>query len=146
MLDKVQADLVAAMKAQEKVRLGSLRMLKTALKNAEIEAGRLDDSAAMAVIMKLCKQRKESIEVYQKNARQDLADVEIAELTVLEEYLPKAMSEEELAALVDEVIAQLGATDPKKMGPVVGAVMKRLAGQPVDGKAVNELVKARLCG
>ena len=146
MLDKVQADLVAAMKSQEKVRLGSLRMLKTALKNAEIDAGKLDDAASISVIMKLCKQRKESIEVYQKNNRQDLADLEIAELAVLEEYLPKAMSEAELAALVDEVIAQLGATDPKKMGPVVGAVMKRLAGQPVDGKVVNELVKARLSG
>ena len=77
MLEQVQADLTAAMKSQEKVRLASLRMLKSALKNAEIEAGKLDDAAAMSVIMKLCKQRKESIEVFEKNNRQELADLHI---------------------------------------------------------------------
>ncbi len=146
MLEQVQADLTAAMKSQEKVRLSSLRMLKSALKNAQIEAGTLDDNAAMAVIMKLCKQRKESIEVFEKNNRQELADIEKAELAVLEEYLPKGLSDEELGSIVDEVIAQLGATDPKKQGPVVGAVMKKLAGKPVDGKKVNELVRSRLSG
>ena len=100
----------------------------------------------MAVIMKLCKQRKESIEVFEKNNRQELADQEKAELAVLEEYLPKGLSDEELGSIVDEVIAQLGATDPKKQGPVVGAVMKKLAGKPVDGKRVNELVRSRLGG
>lgn len=148
MLQQVERDLVAAMKAQEKVRLGSLRMLKSALKNAEIEAKAdskgLDEALAVQTVMKLCKQRKESIEVFTKNGRQDLADQEAAELAVLEEYLPKGLSDEELQAVVDEVIAQLGANDPKKMGPVVGAVMKRLAGQPVDGKKVNDLVRARM--
>ncbi len=144
MLEQVQADLTAAMKSQEKIRLSSLRMLKSALKNAQIEAGTLDDNAAMAVIMKLCKQRKESIEVFEKNNRQELADLEKAELAVLEEYLPKGLSDEELGSIVDEVIAQLGAADPKKQGPVVGAVMKKLAGKPVDGKKVNELVRSRL--
>lgn len=86
MLEQVQADLTVAMKSQEKVRLASLRMLKSALKNAQIDAGTLDDAAAMAVIMKLCKQRKESIEVFEKNNRQELADIEKAELAVLEEY------------------------------------------------------------
>lgn len=144
MLEQVQADLVASMKAQDKVRTGSLRMLKAALKNAQIELGTLDDANAVQVIMKLCKQRKESIEVFEKNNRQELADQEKAELTVLEEYLPKGLTDEELGSIVDEVIAQLGATDPKKMGPVVGAIMKRLAGKPVDGKKVNDLVRSRL--
>ncbi len=144
MLEQVQSDLVASMKAQDKIRTGSLRMLKSALKNALIEAGTLDDAQAIQVIMKLCKQRKESIEVFAKNGRQELADQEQAELEILEEYLPKGLSDDELASVVDEVIAQLGATDPKKMGPVVGAVMKRLAGKPVDGKKVNELVRSRL--
>lgn len=144
MLQQVEADLKTAMKAQDKIRMGSLRMLKAALKNAQIEAGSLDDAAAAQVVMKLVKQRKESIEVFEKNNRQDLADQEKAELTVLEEYLPKGMSDEELGSIVDQVIAELGATDPKKVGPVVGAVMKKLAGKPVDGKKVNELVRSRL--
>lgn len=144
MLQQVENDLKTAMKAQDKIRMGSLRMLKAALKNAQIELGTLDDAAAVAVIMKLCKQRKESIEVFEKNNRQELADQEKAELTVLEEYLPKGLSDEELGSMVDQVIADLGATDPKKLGPVVGAVMKRLAGKPVDGKKVNEMVRSRL--
>lgn len=144
MLEQVQADLVTSMKAQDKLRTGSLRMLKSALKNAQIEAGTLDEAASVQVIMKLCKQRNESIEVFEKNNRQDLADQEKAELTVLQDYLPKGLSDQELGAIVDEVIQQLGATDPKKMGPVVGAIMKRLAGKPVDGKKVNELVRSRL--
>ena len=144
LMQQVEADLVSAMKAQEKVRTGALRMLKSALKNAQIEAGTLDDATASQVVMKLCKQRKESIEIFEKNARQELADQEKAELAVIEAYLPKGLSDEELGAIVDEVIAALGGGDPKKLGPVVGAVMKKLAGQPVDGKKVNELVRARL--
>ncbi len=144
MLEQVQADLVTSMKAQHKVRTGSLRMLKAALKNSQIELGTLEEAAAVQVIMKLCKQRKESIEVFEKNSRHDLADQEKAELMVLEDYLPKGLSDEELGAILDEVISQLGANDPKKMGPVVGTIMKRLAGKPVDGKKVNELVRSRL--
>lgn len=144
LMEQVQADLTTAMKAQEKVRTGALRMLKSALKNAEIEAGKLDDALAASVVMKMCKQRKESIEVFEKNGRQELAEQEKAELGIIESYMPKGMTDDELARLVDETIAELGATDPKKMGPVVGAIMKKLAGQPVDGKKVNELVRARL--
>jgi len=144
MMDQVQTDLVAAMKAQEKVRTASLRMLKTALKNAQIEAGTLTEASEMQVLMKLCKQRKESIEIYEKNNRQELADQEKAELAVLEDYLPKGPSDDELARIVEEVIESLGAADPKKLGPIVGAVMKRLAGKPVDGKKVNELVRSHL--
>lgn len=144
LMEQVQADLTTAMKAQEKVRTGALRMLKSALKNAEIEAGKLDDALAASVVMKMCKQRKESIEVFEKNGRQELAEQEKAELGIIESYMPKGLTDDELARLVDETIAELGATDPKKMGPVVGAIMKKLAGQPVDGKKVNELVRARL--
>lgn len=149
MMEQVQADMTVAMKAQDKVRLGALRMLKAALLTTQ-KSGQsdqvLDDATAVGVLIKLCKQRKESIEVYEQNNRQDLADQEKAELAVIEAYLPKSMGDEELASIVDEVIAQLGATDPKKMGPVVGAVMKRVSGQGVDGKRVNELVRSRLGG
>jgi uncharacterized protein len=144
LMEQVQADLTTAMKAQEKVRTGALRMLKSALKNAEIEAGKLDDALAASVVMKMCKQRKESIEVFEKNGRNELAEQEKAELGIIESYMPKGMTDDELARLVDETIAELGARDPKKMGPVVGAIMKKLAGQPVDGKKVNELVRSRL--
>lgn len=147
LLEQVEADLVAAMKAQEKTRLGALRMLKSALKNAKIEAmDQWDDAKASAVVLKLSKQRKESIEIFEKNGRQELADQEKAELAVIEEYLPKGLPEEELIRIIDQTVAELGATDPKKLGPVVGAVMKKLAGQAVDGKKVNELVRSRLGG
>lgn len=145
-MEQLEADLVSAMKSQDKTRTGALRMLKSALKNALIEAGKMDDALAVSVVMKQCKQRRESIEAFEKNNRPDLAEIEKSELAILEAYLPKALSDEELAVIVDSVIAELGAVDPKKMGPVVGAVMKKLAGQPVDGKKVNELVKARLAG
>lgn len=144
LIETVQTDLVTAMKAQDKVRTGSLRMLKAALKNAEIEHGTLDDAKSVAVVMKLCKQRRESIEVYEKNGRQESADAERAEMAVLEAYLPKAMSEEELTEIVRQAIAETGATTPKQMGQVVGAVMKKIAGKGVDGKKVQEVVKALL--
>ena len=143
-LDKVQQDLVASMKAQEKIRTGALRMLKSALKNAEIEAGKLDDVTAVQVIMRLCKQRRESIEIYQKNGRQETADAEKAELAIMETYLPKGLSDEELAEMVREAVKETGATHAKQMGQVMGVVMKKLAGQAVDGKKVQELVKGLL--
>jgi len=89
-------------------------------------------------------QAAQRVQVFEKNGRQEQADLEKAELAIIETYLPKAMGDDELAAIVDEVIAQLEAKDPKKMGPVVGAVMKRLAGLGVDGKRVNDLVRQRL--
>ena len=144
LLDIVQIDLVSSMKAQDKVRTGSLRMLKAALKNAEIEHGTLEDAVAVAVVMKLCKQRRESIEVYEKHDRQETADAEKAEMAVLEAYLPKAMSDEELTEIVRQAITDTGATSPKQMGQVVGTVMKKIAGKGVDGKKVQEFVKAVL--
>ena len=143
--ERIAADLLTAMKAQEKTRLNTLRMVKTALKNQEIELMKpLDDAAAVAVLMKLSKQRKESIEVFAANGRQELADKEAAELAIIEEYLPAAVTPEEIARVVDEVIAEVGATSAKQMGQVMGKVLPRFAGRPVDGKDVSAAVKAKL--
>ena len=145
--ERIAADLMAAMKAQDKVRLNTLRMVKTAMKNQEIEAGKaLDDAAAVAVLMKLQKQRKESIEVFAQNGRQDLADKEQGELAVIEEYLPAAVTAEEIEQAVTEAIAEVGATSPKQMGQVMSKVLPRFQGRPVDGKQVSAVVKARLSG
>lgn len=141
---QIADDLVTAMKAQDKVRMGTLRMVKTALKNQEIESGSLDDANAVAVLMRLCKQRKESIEVFQANGRQELADNEKAELAIIEAYLPAAVTPEEMEKAVDAAIAEVGATSPKQMGQVMSKVLAAFAGRPVDGKAVSGLVKTRL--
>ena len=139
---QIQEHLVAAMKAQDKVKTGALRMLKSAVKNAEIEnKGVIDDALCIKVINKLCKQRKESIEVFEANDRAEMAAAEKAELAILEAYLPKALGDDEIDAAVSAVLAELNITDPKKMGQVVGAVMKKLAGQAVDGKRVQDRVK-----
>ena len=144
LFETVQKDLVTAMKAQDKTRTGALRMLKSALKNAEIETGQIEDNLAIQVIMKLCKQRRESIEVFEKNGRQELAETEKSELVVLEAYLPKGLTDEELETIVRAAVTESGATNVKQMGQVMGVVMKKLAGQAVDGKRVNELVKKLL--
>ena len=145
--ERIAADLMKAMKAQDKVRVGTLRMVKTAMKNQEIEAGQpLDDAAAVAVLMKLSKQRKESIEVFTQNARQELADKESAELAILEEYLPAAVTTEEIERVVAQAIAETGATSAKQMGQVMGKVLPRFAGRPVDGKQVSAVVKTQLGG
>ena len=143
LMQQVEADLVKAMKAQEKVRTGALRMLKSALKNAQIEAGTLDDAAASQVVMKLCKQRKESIEQYKAANRQDLVDAEAAELKLLEQYLPAQMSKEQVEKIVAEVIAAVGATTVKEMGAVMKEVQARTSGT-ADNKLVSELIKAKL--
>lgn len=145
--ERIATELMAAMKAQDKVRLNTLRMVKTAMKNQEIEAGKpLDDAAAVAVLMKLLKQRKESIEVFAQNGRQDLADKEQSELAIIEEYLPAAVTSEEIEQAVSEAIAEVGATSAKQMGQVMSKVLPRFAGRPVDGKQVSAVVKARLSG
>ena len=144
LLDRVQQDLMAAMKAQEKTKTGALRMLKAALKNAEIEAGKLDESAEVKVLQRMVNQRRESIEMFEKNGRQELADNEKAELAIVETYLPTMVSEAEIEALVDEVVGKNPGVGPKQMGQITGQVMKALAGKPVDGKLVSAKVKAKL--
>jgi uncharacterized protein len=136
-----------AMRKQEQLRLGALRMLKAALMNREAERGRaIDDNESQLIVASLVKQRKDSIEQFTKAGRQDLADKEAAEIQVLEAYLPPAADPAVVERAVVEAIAETGATSPKDMGRVMKAAMARLAGQSVDGKAVNELVRQRLAG
>jgi len=144
-VDDVNAAIADAMRKQEPVRLGALRMLKAAFMNREVERGHpLDDNDARQVVASLVKQRKDSIEQFTKGGRQDLADKEAAEIRVLESYLPPAADPAVIDRAVAEAIAETGATSSKDMGRVMKAAMAKLADQTVDGKAVNELVRRKL--
>lgn len=145
LLDQVNADIAAAMRAKETVRLAALRMLKTALTNKDVEKGReLDDNEGLQVVGTLIKQRRDSIEQFQKGGRQDLIDRETAEIAVLEGYLPPPVSEAELSQIVEQAVIETGAASPKDVGKVMKVVMGRLAGRTADGRVVSELVKRRL--
>ena len=145
LIDRISNDIAAAMKAKEATRLGALRMAKAALMNQEVQKGRpLDEAESLQVMTSLIKQRRDSIEQFLKGGRNDLADKESAEIVALEIYLPPAMDTAGLEKLVNDVVAELGANGPKDLGRVMKAVMPRLAGQAVDGKAVTEMVKRRL--
>jgi len=145
LLDEVTTAIADAMRKRDAVRLGALRMLKAALMNREVERGRaLDDTEAAQVVASLVKQRKESIEQFTKGGRQDLVDKETAEIRVLETYLPPAADRADIDRAIAEAIAETGAASLKDMGRVMKAAMARLAGQSVDGKTVNELVKEKL--
>ena len=147
LIDEVSAAMAEAMRQHDAGRLSALRMLKAALMNREVEKKRgLDESESRQVVQSLVKQRKDSIEQFVNGGRQDLADKEAAEITVLQSYLPAALDPAVLQTAVREAIAETGATSPKDMGKVMKAVMARLAGEAVDGKAVNELVRAALAG
>ena len=143
--EKLSADVKAAMIAKDSVKLGALRMLQSAIKNREIEVRpeAISTDDVMAVIKKLVKQRKESIDQFSTAGRQDLVDQETAELKILEVYLPAAMGREQTEALVVEVIAALGAKTVKDMGPVMKEVVAR-SGGTADNKIVSELIKAKL--
>jgi uncharacterized protein len=144
-LEVVTSAIADAMRKQEPVRLGALRMLKAALMNKEVERGRaLDDAESLQVVTSLVKQRKDSIEQFTKGGRQDLVDKEAAEIRVLEAYLPPAADPAVIERAVADAISDTGATSVKDMGKVMKAAMSRLAGQSVDGKIVNELVRQRL--
>ena len=146
-IDEVNAAIADAMRKQEPIRLGALRMLKAALMNREVERGRAtDDNDARGVVTSLVKQRKDSIEQFTKGGRQDLADKEAAEIRVLESYLPPSADPAVVERAVAEAIAETGASSPKDMGRVMKAAMAKLAGQSVDGKAVNDLVRQKLAG
>ena len=146
-MDEVSAAIADAMRQHDAGRLSALRMLKAALMNREVEKKRaLDDAESRQVVHALVKQRKDSIEQFLGGGRKDLADKEAAEISVLETYLPPALDPAALQAAVRAAIAETGATSPKDMGRVMKAVMVRLAGQTVDGKTVNELVRATLAG
>jgi uncharacterized protein len=146
-LDRINEDLKAAMKSKDSERLSTLRMVKTALKNREIDKMEaITDEEAIKTLQSLVKQRRDSIEQYQRAGRIDLADKEAAEIRTIEEYLPAALDETAIARVVEETIAETGASSMKEMGAVMKAVMAKLAGQTVDGKAVNQIVKSKLGG
>jgi uncharacterized protein YqeY len=149
LIEQIQKDITAAMKAREEQRLSTLRMVKTALKNREIEKmAPLDDKESQAVLTTLIKQRKESVEQFTKGGRQEMADKEAAEIVLIETYLPKAASEGEVVAGVKAVIAEMGAPTMKDMGGVMKNAMARFsgAGMRVDGKMVSDAVKRELAG
>lgn len=146
LFEKVSEDIKTAMKAREKVRLEALRGIKKEFleaKTAPGAGGVLTDDQAMKIMVKMVKQRKESARIYQENNRPELAENELAEAAVIEEYLPKQMSAEELAEAIKAIIAETGATSPRDMGKVMGVATKRLAGK-AEGRAISTMVKELL--
>ena len=147
--EQIQKDIVTAMKAKDEARLSALRMVKSALKNREVEKmAPLDEKEAQAVLATLIKQRKESVEQFTKGGRQEMADKEAAEIVLIESYLPKAAAEAEVIAGVKAAIAEMGSPTMKDMGTVMKTAMAKFAaqGMRVDGKAVSEAVKKELAG
>jgi uncharacterized protein len=147
LVDQIQKDMTSAMKSREEARLSTLRMVKTALKNREIEKmAPLDDREAQQVLSTLIKQRKDSIEQFTKGGRKEMADKEAAEIAIIETYLPKAASEADISAAVKATIAEMGAPTMKDMGAVMKNAMAKFAsqGMRVDGKQVSETVKKEL--
>jgi uncharacterized protein YqeY len=146
-VEQVEKDLVAAMKAKEVLKLSVLRMAKAALMNKKVELGKpLGDPEALAVLRTLIKQRRDSTEQFRKGKRDDLADKEEAEIKIIELYLPAGASAEEIDAAVASAIQETAAASAKDMGKVMKAAMAKLAGKNVDGKQVSERVRARLGG
>lgn len=147
LFDQISEDIKAAMKARDKVRLETLRNIKKVFIEAKTAPGandELDDAAALKIIQKLAKQGRETARTYTDNSRQDLADEELAQVAVMEAYLPKQLSPEKIEKAVKDIIAQTGATSMKDMGKVMGMAGKLLAGK-ADGKAISTIVK-RLLG
>ena len=146
LFEQVSKDIVAAMKAKDKVRLQALRNIKKYFIEAKTAPGAndtLEDAAALKILAKLAKQGRDTAALYTEQGRPDLAEEEMAQAQVVEEYLPKALSAEELEAEVKAIIAETGASSPKDMGKVMGVATKKLAGR-ADGKAISALVKQLL--
>jgi uncharacterized protein len=142
--ERITEDMKAAMRAKDAERLGTIRLLIAAMKQKEVdERIELDDPAVIAIVDKLIKQRKDSVDAFQKAGRQDLAGKEAAEIVVLQAYLPARLSGEEIAAEVSAIVAELGAKGPGDMGKVMGAAKARLAGKAEMGQ-VSAAVKAAL--
>jgi uncharacterized protein YqeY len=145
--EQITSDLTAAMKAKDAPRLSTLRMVKAALQNREIEKGSaLDEEEMTKLLRSMLKQRQDSIEQFEKGGRQDLVEKEKAEVEVIEAYLPQPASREEIERAVAAAIAETGATFIKEMGKVMKAAQARLAGKNADGRTVSEIVKASLAG
>jgi uncharacterized protein len=143
--ERIQKDLVDAMRAKDELRLSVLRGMKAAIKHKEVEKIRtLDEAESIQILQTLVKQRKESIEQFSKGNRPELADKETKELAILETYLPASASAHEMNAAIDKAIAETGANSMKQMGAVVKAAKSALEGKSVDGKALSDLVRERL--
>jgi uncharacterized protein len=144
---QIISDLTASMKAQDAPRTSTLRMVKAAVMNREIEkGGELDDDEMMKLLRSLVKQRHDSIEQYEKGGRQELADKEKSEIEIIDAYLPRPASREEVEAAVSAAISETGASSIKEMGKVMKASQAALAGKNADGRMVSEIVKAKLGG
>jgi uncharacterized protein len=142
--ERITGDMTAAMKAKDAARLSTLRMVKAAMQNREIEkGGELSEEELTKALQSLVKQRRDSVEQYEKAGRAELAEKERAEIAVIEEYLPRAASREEIERAVEEAVAETGASSMKEMGAVMKAAQARLGGA-ADGRTVSEIVRARL--
>jgi hypothetical protein len=145
--EQVQKDMIDAMRKREELRLSTLRMLKSALKNKEIDKrAALDEKEELQVFSMLINQRKDSIEAFEKGNRPELAKKEAEEITIIEAYMPKALDEADIVAAVKSTIAEMGSPTMKDMGTVMKNVMAKFAGARVDGKLVSETVKKELAG
>lgn len=153
-IQRINQDITSAMKNKEADRLSTLRMVKTALMNFEIEKkGKtgnsdttIDDAEAIKVLQSLVKQRRDSVEQYSQGGRPELAEKEAAEIKFIEMYLPQALDETVIARIVEETVVETGANSTKDLGNVMKAVMVKLAGQTVDGKVISQLVRSKLGG
>jgi hypothetical protein len=144
-IERIQGDLTAAMKEKDELRLSVLRMVKSALKNKEIEKMRsLDDLESLQVLQTLVKQRRESVDQFRKGGRPDLADKETKEIAIIEQYLPAAPSDQEMRRAIEAAIAEESADSLKQMGAVIKAARARLEGKAVDGKVLSDKVRERL--
>ena len=143
--DKIQSDIADAMRTKDTLKLGVLRMMKTAVKNKEVEKMKaLEQPEVLAVFNSLVKQRKDSIDQFRKGGREELAQKEEAEIKVIESYLPAAASEDDIRSAIEEAIQETGASSMKDMGKVMKATQTRLAGKTVDGARVSQMVKEKL--
>ena len=145
LVDQVQTEMVAAMKARDEARLSALRMIKAALMKAKVDSPNpLDDAAEMAILKQLIKQRQDAAEMFRKAGRTEQAEKEESEKAIIESYLPAGASEAEIDAAIAEAMAETGVTSLKQMGVVMKATQAKLAGKTVDGKALSDKVRSKL--
>ncbi len=145
LLDRIQSDMVASMKARDEARLNAIRLIKAALKKHEVDSMQpLDENSELQILSTLIKQRREAADMFRKGGRAELADKEEAELKLIESYMPAAPSDAETDAAITAALAETGVTSLKQMGVVMKAAQAKLAGKRVDGKALSEKVRARL--
>jgi len=143
--EKIQSDLAEAMRNKDSLRLSVLRMMKTAVKNKEVEKMKpLEDNEVVAVLNTLMKQRKESVEQFRQGGREELARKEEAEILIIRQYMPAAASDEDIRRAIDEAVQETGAASMKDMGRVMKAALARLAGKTADGARVSQMVKEKL--